>query len=137
MQKKSGKPSLLWILQLSANKTCSSYPKKKDELKKKAFLQSCIEFSSCFILFFLHRVKFPRIISSHSLHSASHLLLDPLLSHLACGRLSSEASENSTEPLPLSSPSCFLPAGVLGAPFLSVCFLLLCRLFIFFQLPCP
>ena len=50
---------------------------------------------------------------------------------------SSEASENSTEPLPPSSPSCFLPAGVLGAPFLSVCSLLLCRLFIFFQLPCP
>lgn len=101
MQKKSGKPSLLWILQLSANKTCSSYPKKKmNSKKKKAFHQSCIAFSSCFILFFLHRVKFPRIISSHSLHSAS-------AAHLACGRVSSEASENSTEPLPPSSPSCF------------------------------
>ena len=43
--------------------------KKRWIKKKKAFLQSCIEFSSCFILFFLHRVKFPRIISSHSLHS--------------------------------------------------------------------
>lgn len=64
MQKKSGKPSLLWILQPQPTKhVWVGSSKKKMNLKKKKAYQSCIAFSSCFIPFFLHKVKFPRIIS--------------------------------------------------------------------------
>ncbi|XP_028338455.1 retinal rod rhodopsin-sensitive cGMP 3',5'-cyclic phosphodiesterase subunit delta isoform X2 [Physeter macrocephalus] len=90
----------------------------------------------CFSCCFPRRFKLLGIVSTHSLHplplidSSTHGFLA-----LACGFLSFEASVNSTEPLPPSSPS--LSAGTLGAPLLSVCSLPLCRLFIFFQLPCP